>query len=123
LQDLALALSFPPPFDRLLKRVATKQVKDVFRDLHREVANINIGNPTLRPWQQAEAAPAAAAAVAEAAAAVAAVAADAPASAAPAAADAAAPTPAALAADTSAARCPPYLAESPSCLESHKIDL
>jgi hypothetical protein len=135
LQDMALALSFPPPFDRLLKRVATKQVKDVFRDLHREVANISSGSPTLRPWQQAAAASAEAAAVeaeavaaaatavaAAGAAAAAAAAADAPASASPAAADAAAPLPAALAADASAARCPPYLAESPRRLESHKID-
>ena len=129
MQDLALALSFPPPFDRLLKRVATKQVKDVFRDLHREVANISSGSPTLRPWQQAAAASAEAAAVeaeavaaAATAVAAAAAAADAPASASPAAADAAAPLPAALAADASAARCPPYLAESPRRLESHKID-
>lgn len=52
MQDLALAISLPPPFDRILKSVSCRQVRAIFEDIRQEADRMAKGKPTLPPWDE-----------------------------------------------------------------------
>jgi hypothetical protein len=49
-QDLALGVWMPPPFDKILKSISARLVKNVFADLSREADNVARGRPSLLPY-------------------------------------------------------------------------
>lgn len=42
----------PPPIDRLMKSISSRQVRRIFEDLKQEVHRINDGCPTLAPYAE-----------------------------------------------------------------------
>lgn len=51
-QDLALAVSLPPPFNRILKGISCRQVRSIMEDIQKEADRMASGKPSLAPWEQ-----------------------------------------------------------------------
>lgn len=50
MQDIALGVWMPPPFDRIMKSICCRQVRRIFQDLQAEAQKINRGKPSLVPY-------------------------------------------------------------------------
>eukprot|EP00887_Chlorella_sp_A99_P000827 scaffold5.g827.t1 len=50
--DLALAVSLPPPFNRILKGISCRQVRSIMEDIQKEADRMASGKPSLAPWEQ-----------------------------------------------------------------------